>query len=128
MKEELKDYEEKWNDDCYDDDYSDEEEECWVEEMRESAWRRLRFWSEMQARGCHWTIVTPYYNIVDGRMEFKEPPKKSIITADMIEPMTPQERKRWRKAFEKALTRMFEGFNKEDYMEGWRKRMRQLSL
>ena len=122
MNDEIRTWDEDWDDDDLENDYAPTEDEVW-----NSLW----FWAEIKTRGCHYTIITPYYNIVDGKVIPKRPPERKmyIVKPGDVKPMSDKERKRWRKAFETALKRSFGGFHeKEDYMEGWRKRMRRLSL
>ena len=107
----------------WDDDW-DEEEAA----LRECAWQRSRFWLEMKARGCHYTIITPYYTIVDGRMEIKRPSARHIVTAaELLEhddrPSYIKKKKEER-LFENCLKGILPKPRQPDYLESWKKKHR----
>lgn len=112
MKEEIREWDRDWD---------DEDDEATYNE----AWRRLRFWSEMKARGCHYTIITPYYNIEDGMIVPKPMPKRDIEMMKKMFQKNREMREQLRKEFSELRKKCDE--NPElDIHEEWQKRLHQL--
>lgn len=124
----MKDVSRNWNDEK-DEELADDNRDFYLWEDREFALtfgevrKFMDLYVDKKSEGCRFNIITQYYCIIDGWLQIGRPREPYWTELKEHKPKNAKQRMKMRQAIKDALKRMFE---KEDYMESWRKRMRRL--